>query len=291
MSDADAQMAFSYGVRFSAKGAMVFGAIQGYLVRSVEVFDDGDLLGPATLLEGRPTAGFEFIGNLSRGLHSFSAIATFEDGSSESAAAPFTLQTGVRGEPFVDVEHDFDSAGQAVGDVYTAANHKVYLEDTIAYKPTGKFVVDSASGSFFNGLNYGEMTQLYDPSGDLLQQSFYNNDGTHTIVGNADHLRLNALGYDTMTGVGKNETFFFKSRPGQEEITDFIASGPGHDVIDLPMGHLSSLAQVLHDALYQDGANTVIALGPHSSITLDNVTAETLTARDFALHGKAASMA
>jgi len=39
-------------------------------------------------------------------------------------------------------------------------------------------------------------------------------------------------------------------------------------------------------ALTQSGANTLITLGPHNVITLDNVAADSLTLHDFALHGK-----
>ena len=84
-----------------------------------------------------------------------------------------------------------------------------------------------------------------------------------------------------MTGGGRRETFVFKAHPGDETITDFNPTGPGHDVISLPAGEFASIAQIFHDAMQQSGAN--ITLGPHSAITLDNVSADTLTHSDFNL--------
>ena len=77
---------------------------------------------------------------------------------------------------------------------------------------------------------------------------------------------------------------FKASNPGDETITDFNATGPGHDTIALQHSHFTSFAQVLNDAMQQSGANTVIALGPHSSITLDNVAVSSLTHNDFTFH-------
>jgi hypothetical protein len=259
-------------------------------VVSVELFNGAEALGQAQNLLQHPTPnvdGFwELNATLPLGVYdALSLTATEADGATFSAPVDFSFQNNIRDEPYTTSVTFFNSLGQIRADSYIKAGGRDYLDDIVTYEPNGAAVVEYIGGLYFNGLNYYDLKQVYSPDSAPLQQIFDNRDGTHTIVGSANHLRLNALGDDTMTGGGDAETFVFKAHPGDETITDFNPTGPGHDVISLPAGEFASIAQIFHDAMQQSGADTVIALGPHSSITLDNVSADSLTHSDFNLRG------
>jgi hypothetical protein len=274
---------FNSGVAFSGRrNATLSGTVSDPSgVASLEVFNGGQSLGAATV-NGDGT--WTFAATLPRGdYNAISVTATDGQGDASSTPAPFELQTGIAGQPYTTDETDFDSLGQTTGDSYTKANGVVYLQDTVAHKPGGGATVDYTNGTYFNALDYYFQTIDLSPDNAVLQQTFYNDDGTHSVVGSANHMHLDALGSDTMTGGGARETFVFKPHPGQETITDFIATGPGHDTISLPPGEFASIAQILHGLTQQSDGATLIALGPHSSITLDNVAADTLTRSDFLL--------
>jgi hypothetical protein len=275
---------FNTGVAFShpTKATLTGTVSDPTGVTSLEVFSGSKDLGAATI---HKNGNWTFAATLSRGFHdAISVEATDGIGNTSSTPAPFELQTGIRGQPYTTQETDLNSLGQDVGETYTQADGGVYLQDVIVNKPNGALIVDYASGSYFDSLGYFFQTFDISPNGAVDQQIFYNNDGTHSEVGSANNQRLVALGDDTMTGGGNRETFVFKANPGDETITDFNATGPGHDTIALQHSHFTSFAQVLNDAMQQSGANTVIALGPHSSITLDNVAVSSLTRNDFTFH-------
>jgi hypothetical protein len=212
-----------------------------------------------------------------------SAKATDTLGNVSITNDPVYLQTGIKNQPYTRQEDDINSLGQDVSDTYTQANGKVYLQDQEVYKSNGASTLYYTAGTYFDSLDYYFQQIDLSPNYATLQQSFWNNDGTHTEIGSANHQQLLALGDDTMTGGGNNETFVFKAHPGNETITDFIATGAGHDVVSLPKSEFGSIAQILADVT-QSGSDAVLALGPHSSITFDNVTASALTHADFKLH-------
>ncbi len=277
--------AFNTGVAFAGrtKATLTGTVADPYGVTSLEVFSDGEDLGAATL---RKNGVWTFAATLPRATYSaISVVATDRIGDVSSTEAPFQIQTGIRNQPYTTLESDFNALGQDVADTYTEANGVVFLQDYVAYKSSGASTVQWTSGAYFNAFDYFYETIDLSPANATLQQSFYNDDGTHTIVGSANGQHLAALGDDVMTGGGVRETFVFDAHPGAETITDFKAGGPGHDFISLPHGEFADAAQILHGYVRQDGDNAVITLGPHSAITLENVAADTLTRSDFILRG------
>ena len=154
------------------------------------------------------------------------AVVANEAGGVSKTQAPFELQTGIRGQPYASHETDLNDIGQATADTYTQANGVVYLQDIVETRPNGAATVDWTGGSYFDSLNYFFETIDLSPDGAVLQQTLFNDDGTHTVLGSANNLHLAALGNDTMTGGGAREAFVFKAHPGQETITDFRADGP-----------------------------------------------------------------
>ena len=101
----------------------------------------------------------------------------------------------------------------------------------------------------------------------------------------ADGQTFTASRNAVQTGGGSNETFVFKAHPGQGTVTDFAATGAGHDVLSFASSSFASVADVLRHT-HQVGADTVISLDKHDSVTLQNVNAAALKAHphDFALH-------
>jgi Bacterial Ig-like domain len=276
-------VAFDTGVTFSSRRNATFtGSVSDAAgVASVEVFDGSEALGAATL-NGDGT--WTFAATLPRGVHDMMSVtATDWLGNTSSTPAPFELQTGIRGEPYTTFEGDVNSAGQATGDIFTQADGVVEWQDNVEYRPSGAYITNVTNGSFFESLDYYSFSFVDSASNVLLQQTFFNNDGTNTTIGYKNNLILNALGNATMTGGGNHETFVFKAHPGEDTITDFRATGPRHDTISLSGGEFSSIAQILNGFTQQNGSDTVITLGPHSSITLDNMAADTLSRGDFIL--------
>jgi hypothetical protein len=275
--------AFNTGVAFSTRTqATLTGTVSDPSdVASLEICSAGEALGAATV---HRNGTWTFAATLPKGDHNaLSGEVTDEAGGVSSTQAPFELRTGIRGQPYTSQETDFNEFGQGIADTYTQANGVVYLQDIVEPKPNGGSIVDWTGGSYFDSLDYYFQTIDLSPDNTFLQQTFYNDDGTHTVLGSANSLHLVALGDDTMKGGGVRETFVFKAHPGEETITDFKVGGPRHDAISLPSGEFASIAQIFHGFMQQSGDNTVITLGAHSSITLDNIAAGALTHSDFVL--------
>ena len=152
-------------------------------------------------------------------------------------------------------------------------------------KPNGDHVIDYDSGTYFNKQSFFFKEDVFASDYSQKTETLYNNDGSHTITGFANGEKLSSLHDDTMTGGGGHETFVFKAHFGQDLITDFRAGGPGHDTLSLSSSEFSSIAQVLsHTHDVNGGAE--IKVGPHDTITLQNVTKAELQAHqnDFKFH-------
>ena len=82
---------------------------------------------------------------------------------------------------------------------------------------------------------------------------------------------------DTLTGGNSTDTFMFAPNFGNETINNFNTS---HDVIDLPASMVANFAALQAD-MHASGANTVITLDAHDTITMTNMTIAHLTANNF----------
>jgi Ca2+-binding RTX toxin-like protein len=98
---------------------------------------------------------------------------------------------------------------------------------------------------------------------------------------------IGGAGNDTLIGGAGNDKFVFYDMPGvwADTIADFeggLGTGAGFgDVIDLRLvSSLNSFGQV-QAASTQAGADTLIAMGGGSTLTLQNFTASFLAADDF----------
>lgn len=134
----------------------------------------------------------------------------------------------------------------------------------------------AADGSLTGFTNFGR-------GGAAVSQSLANGDGSNTIFALADGQTLTSQHHDTITGGGVRETFQFVPHFGRDEVTDFVASGAGHDILDLAATRLTSLAEVLRNTT-MSGTGAVIHVSPRDTVVLDGISKAELQAhqKDFA---------
>jgi hypothetical protein len=131
-----------------------------------------------------------------------------------------------------------------------------------------------------NHYAWATSVNYYDTNGNLLSRVDTNHDGTHAITGYANNLILTSLGNDTMTGGGNTETFVFNPSFGRDTITDFIATGATHDVLQFDHTIFASYAQVMAAAI-QSGSDVIIAKDANDTVTLKNTSLANLQSADI----------
>jgi Ca2+-binding RTX toxin-like protein len=96
--------------------------------------------------------------------------------------------------------------------------------------------------------------------------------GNDVLSGNAGKDTLvGGLGNDTLTGGTDSDTFVFGLQFGKDVVTDFQASGAGHDVIQFDSTLFADTAAVLSHA-QQVGKDVVITYDSADTVTLKGVT-------------------
>ena len=248
----------------SPTSAVVYGTVADSLGSAIIDLSDG------TTDDGTQAAqsGFwAFNVNLSAGTHTFHAVATDVAGAQAAADSSFTLVTGITGKNYVYQETDHDASG-AVTAVTNYASNGVQV-DQIQYDDNGAFTSHDH----------------YASSGALLTETLRNRDGTHAVSSAASGQVLHSVHDDLMTGGGSNTHYVFSPHFGRDEITDFTARGPSHDIIDLPASDFANGAAVLHHTTTALDGSAVIHVG-QSSIKLDGVSkaALVLHPQDVLLH-------
>ena len=160
--------------------------------------------------------------------------------------------------------------------------------NTVMFGATGNHVVDAGGGlntaSYANATNGVSVSLAVQGHAQTIAVGGATDTLTNfqALIGSAgaDTLTAATTGASTLTGGGGADTFRDLSGAASVTITDF--SHAQGDKLDLrALTQFTSAADVLA-ATEQVGANTVIHAGP-GTITLDNVTASTLTAADFQL--------
>ena len=236
----------------------------------VEVFAGDDDLGAATVAGD---GSWKLQAALSRDyVGALSAVVTGSNGASATVDAPFTLLGSLR-------------SGSGPSGLAAGAGGASYLKYNITQHDNGTSTYDYRGGSFFKNAKYSRDTYLFSDEGTALSETKNLKGGGHEISALADGQTVRALGDDTMAAYGSNDTFVFSLHPGQETITDFAATGGGHDVISLSSSSFSSIADVLNN-LKGSGGDTILTLSASDSITIHNVSVASLKANpsDFKLH-------
>ena len=276
------EVSIDQGVMFhSASDALLTGTVSNPAA-SVDVYDGTVFLGAATV---NGDGSWALDAAFAPGEHGQISATARVGGVTGTSSASFTLQTGIVGAPYSALEQDFDSSGNLVGEIYDKPSGSAYLEDTVQNPADGSHVISYTSGSYFANKAFYAKQDYFSADYTPVKEVLYNNNGTHSIVGEQNGLTLSSIHNDVMTGGGTQERFVFKAHPGHETITDFQASGPNHDVISLSSSQFANIAAIL-SSTHTVGNNAVITIAPHDTITVENVTATTLRAHrnDLSLH-------
>ena len=275
-------VAFDADVSFSSRTtAILTGSVSDpSSLASLDIYEGNLNLGTA---EVNGDGSWSLAVDLPKGVYdAITAQTTDIYGDAASTPAPYTLETDLA-PPYAIEEDDYGAGGGLIGQYLSTARGETYLEDAVTTQANGDAAYDYFAGSFFNGQDYSSYVDVYTPRDVLKRETFYNDDGSHTTTGYLNGQTLAALGDDTMTAAGKGEIFQFDMNSGQETITDFAATGHGHDVLSLPLALSHHRSEILQSAT-EVGGNAVIALGNGGSITLDNVAVDALSAADFKFH-------
>ena len=126
------------------------------------------------------------------------------------------------------------------------------------------------------------------------------NDGVNRMFGDRGDDRMSGAGGrdriigwtgdDVLTGGKGSDHFVFddhwakgydSKRLGDDEITDFVARGRQHDMIEIAKSLGVSSFVALMDHAHQQGHDLVITLNRETEVTLDDVGKADLTAGDF----------
>lgn len=252
---------------------------------AVAVYDGATLLGQAAVASD---GTWSLDATLPAGDHmELAAEATTAAGATSRTAATMALQTGITGQPYSTLEQDFDAAGNLVAESYNRRRGTVYLQDTVSDIGGGRHLMDYTAGSYLDNNGFAEIKDVMSADWNLVSRTTFGSDGSHTITGSKAGLTLASLGDDTMTGGAGSQTFLFKPMAGQELVTDFQATGADHDTLNLSrFAQLADVSDVLSLA-HAVGHDTVLALNPATTITLQNVSLQALAAHpeDFKFHG------
>ncbi len=106
--------------------------------------------------------------------------------------------------------------------------------------------------------------------------------GNDTMVGGAGgDVLIGGVGNDTLIGNLGADTFWFESGFGHDAVSDFAATGAGHDMINFSTAVFANYAAVLTH-MAQVGPDVVITYDGSNSLTLKGVVLATLLPIDFA---------
>nr|WP_320201853.1 calcium-binding protein [Agrobacterium sp. rho-13.3]MDX8311632.1 calcium-binding protein [Agrobacterium sp. rho-13.3] len=127
-------------------------------------------------------------------------------------------------------------------------------------------------GANVENLTYTGTTAAFTGTGNALDNIIVGGAGANILTGGS--------GNDILTGGSSADTFIYTPGFGQDTITNFIATGTAHDVIQMDKTIFADWAALL-SASSQSGSDTIIRADADNSITLKNVTVNTLQANDF----------
>ena len=126
-------------------------------------------------------------------------------------------------------------------------------------------------------------------TGSAYNDSLAGSPGPNVLTGLGGNDVLNGgPGSDSLTGNQGADTFYFNAGFGTDAVTDFTATGSGHDVIDFAATLFPNYA-TLSSQMTQVGSAVVITYDGSDTVTLIGVKLASLSAADFNFHGAAAN--
>ncbi len=184
--------------------------------------------------------------------------------------------TNIAGQNWTGEEHDFNTAGQLVRQLFTGVTDQTSTAYEYDYA-NGNGVLTGQKFYYTNVQNQGYSTYEYDyTAASALALEIYNmNDGSHRIIGTSISQTIDSIFDDLTTGGGGADTFAYTPYFGQATITDFTS---GTDLISLPSSEFADFAYVQSHT--QIGGSTVITGTNGDTLTLQNFTTP-LVSGDF----------
>lgn len=185
-----------------------------------------------------------------------------------------------------------DRKGTVNGFIEGGSGNDTYIVDNAATKiaefiagGTGDTVESTVSYTLGNNLEnlilLGSATRNGTGNGEA--NNIHGNDGVNKLKGlDGDDFITGGKGDDILTGGTGADTFIFQTGFNHDTITDFHATGTGHDVIDLSdVASITSFSDLIDNHVHTSHGNAVIDAGHGDTITLTGVSVNSLTSGDF----------
>ncbi|ANM09260.1 MULTISPECIES: M10 family metallopeptidase C-terminal domain-containing protein [unclassified Rhizobium] len=150
------------------------------------------------------------------------------------------------------------------GDLVTEAADKGI--DTVRTNLASYALADNVENLSFVG------TGAFAGTGNALNNVIVGGSGSNTLTGGA--------GNDTLTGGVAADVFIYLTNWGHDTITNFLATGSGHDAISIDHSIFADW-ESLFAATEQSGNDTIITADSDNTITLQNVALSSLQSWDF----------
>ncbi|MFE1601530.1 heparin lyase I family protein [Methylobacterium sp. ID0610] len=171
-------------------------------------------------------------------------------------------------------------SGSSVFDPAIASTHSLYKAGQVT--KTENVLVDGGRQIFDYGITdraYVATERTYDEAGTLTAMATVDGKGNKTVTGyTADTLLWGGTGNDVFSLVN-GDTVVFNAGFGNDTVRNFIAGEAGRDVLAFDHALIQDFA---HLDMQQNGADTVIKVANHGSVTLQNVAMTALNQSDFA---------
>jgi Ca2+-binding RTX toxin-like protein len=103
------------------------------------------------------------------------------------------------------------------------------------------------------------------------------------VGGAGNDLLIGGVGNDTLIGGLGADTFWFEASFGHDVVSDFVATGAGHDMINFSTALFANYAAV-QSHMAQVGADVVITYDGSNALSLKGVTLASLSSADFNFH-------
>jgi Ca2+-binding RTX toxin-like protein len=267
------------GDRITNNGNVTFSvsASDDVLLAGVAIYNGSTLLGQARVANG--TNVWSLSTTMTDGLYNqLTAVATDQAGNQSTAAAnqSFLVDTVA---PTSAISSDVKNSNGSftLKGTSTEANSTIFVYDgnnalgstNAAADGTWKFTTRTLPTT-----THAFTVSATDAAGNSskgMGTAMYGTTGNNVLVGGA--------GNDLLTGGNGVDTFVFAgTKFGKDTITDFVATGRDHDILQLTF--FTRFSDIMAHTS-QIGANTVISYDSGNSITLVGVQMAKLTAADF----------
>jgi hypothetical protein len=206
-------------------------------------------------------------------------VGTAADGSR------FVDDYGVSGRSFNADQLSYNAKGILISAVFDENNGSTVTD---AYAATGsllqeKTVFSDGARDIFDygisGQSYVADHRVYSAGGTLTLFATTGASGAETVTAYAGGLQLAGGAGNDVLNAFAGDTLVFTGSFGRDVVQYFRAGdATGHDVLEFAR---SAVADLAHLAMAQAGANVVITIDPHDTVTLANTKLAALTAHDF----------